>query len=691
MRRICYLTLLLLILWAVPGCKDKCKGLSPQVEVTVTVGGPIAAKVQQFEVKASFDGKTWKTSLLSADYVGYAGGRGRFVLHFGERSILDGTKLWLRVQALDAQKTALGPPAQTTVGLQPDGCNFVTVSPGGTSDGGGVAPPTLVLSATARAADIEILGRQADDGLYQVVSCDFDGDTFDDIAVASPTARGWIKTSPGSYGRVQIILSKDQKIKETIDLNDSNRVGATIYGASPVDHLGASLACGDLDKDGAAELIIGAPNAAGGRGKVYIYRGGDPLPRDQVDLGGHGGPDSGIDDSLDVELTGGDEGDKLGTALAVVDLEGTGFKYLALGAPGYGGPPLPKAKDAGVKDSGPKDAGPRDGGVKDAGDGGAKDAARADLTPDQLVLRDWGLEQRKGAGAVFIVPWKTLGARSKIDLALPGDFLLMVGGKEGEALGSSLAAGRLNENTTDKGEDLLAGAPEYEDSGEDAYGAVRVLRGRNLQIDKGQQYPRLDCANKQGAHSLILLGTEPNTGFGRSVAAGDLDADGFADMVVGAPLQNRVYVFLGGGSVLPPLSADAGTMRVDSGKYKAIYQGVEYSAFGTTLAAVQRSSGKSASDLLVGAPLYESGRGGIYWFRRKQGFKHHETIQAESSADVRLRMLGPKGKTYQLGSAVAGGRFTTQDNIADILAGAPGASSVNGSKSGRVYGVLGQK
>jgi len=95
---------------------------------------------------------------------------------------------------------------------------------------------------------------------------------------------------------------------------------AYFAGRSANQWLGWSMATGDLDGDGRAEIALGAPGADNGRGAVSIWRI-DDLPA----VGPVGFPA--------VRILGIDEGDAAGTAVAIADLDGDGFDELLIGAP----------------------------------------------------------------------------------------------------------------------------------------------------------------------------------------------------------------------------------------------------------------------------------------------------------------------------------------------------------------------
>ena len=135
-------------------------------------------------------------------------------------------------------------------------------------------------------------------------SQDLDGDGRVELLVGSPFHDAG---APGG-GAIWQLPSSSGDIEEA---------EAAWFSEESEAYLGWTLASGDLDGDGLPELVAGAPGAKGGDGAVWIYDGSQRLQGSRTP-------------QFRVE---GREGERLGRAVAVADLDDDGLDDLIIGAP----------------------------------------------------------------------------------------------------------------------------------------------------------------------------------------------------------------------------------------------------------------------------------------------------------------------------------------------------------------------
>ena len=291
-----------------------------------------------------------------------------------------------------------------------------------------------------------------------------------------------------------------------------------------------SIACvvvGDMDGDGFAEYAIGAsadPTAGDGAGRVFIYRGGPQ------NLGQ--GPAWVID---------GQPGDLLGSALAAAgDVDGDGLADLLIGAPGSLGV-NPSATGRVLLVYGSRPLGQRApvviAGPVARGHFGAALAGLGAFNGD--ALSDFAIgapDANAGAGLVEVF----FGGRAPP--AAPA--LTLHGRASGDAFGSAVAgAGRFQGGAYTA---LAVGAP---------FRSVLHVWAGEVSLFRGGAPP-------DTTPMRTWEGSAAGDFFGTSIAgAGDVNGDGFDDVVAGAPGANdgalidagRAYVFLGAST--PPAAA----------------------------------------------------------------------------------------------------------------------------------------
>ncbi|XP_043256911.1 integrin alpha-9-like isoform X2 [Colletes gigas] len=202
--------------------------------------------------------------------------------------------------------------------------------------------------------------------------------------------------------------------------------------------------------------------------------------------------------------------------------------------------------------------------------------------------------------------WKHVGLVEVIGVErYSTDATELRGTDTGEFFGGSLAVGDLNNDGLD---DLLVGAPNW---GQDN-GKVYVYLGTSKVRTPNDTKCYIINANvfhvsRKGQFETVapLQGAANGGHFGYAIASGDLDADGFDDIIVGAPWEESgaIYIYNGG----PDLKHNKLQVseRIDGISLSNSIYPVKIQTFGFSLSKPIDIDGNGYPDIPVGA--YKSG------------------------------------------------------------------------------------
>lgn len=208
--------------------------------------------------------------------------------------------------------------------------------------GGNALPATIdlaTLGTPGGSAGVTFLGVDAFDnsGLSVSLAGDVNGDGFDDVLIGAYGGDGGA-TSRSDSGESYLVFG-GTSLPATINLsslsNPSSTLGLSIFGSTSRDYSGFSVSsAGDVNGDGFDDLLIGAFQADGvgnsrpSAGESYVIFGGKSLST-SIDLALLGAPGG----SVGITIVGSESGDRSGFSVSSAgDINGDGFDDILLGA-----------------------------------------------------------------------------------------------------------------------------------------------------------------------------------------------------------------------------------------------------------------------------------------------------------------------------------------------------------------------
>ncbi|SDE44097.1 Por secretion system C-terminal sorting domain-containing protein [Dyadobacter soli] len=165
--------------------------------------------------------------------------------------------------------------------------------------------------------------------------------------------------------------------------------------------------------------------------------------------------------------------------------------------------------------------------------------------------------------------------------------------------------------------------------------------------------------------------------FGRSVAAaGDVNGDGYADVVIGNPSPTNA---LNGGEVRVYFGAAAG---IDTINFQVMKEPLGGTMYGIAVGGAGDLNGDNYADVVVGATKYKVGneiRGAAYVY-----------YGSGTGLGVVPKILPGKHNNASMGASVSGLGDTNGDGFGDLIVGAPTANTIatQGGSAWIYYGSL---
>ncbi len=396
---------------------------------------------------------------------------------------------------------------------------------------------------------------------------DVNGDSFSDIIVGAS-----LNDAGGTWaGRAYLYFGGQ---------NMDNIVDVILTGESAGCEFGHSVAsAGDVNGDGYSDIIIGAWNKDTYTGRAYVYFGGVHM-----------------DDCVDVILTGETLDDRFGCSVANVgDVNGDGYSDVIVGAflndaigpetgrayVYFGGASMDQDVDVIL-------TGEAEGnrfGCSVAGAGDVNGDGFSDIIVGASLNNAGGLM----TGRVYLYFGGTRMDESA-DMILNGE-------AAGDRFGCSVSGG--GDVNGDGYSDVIVGAFLN-----DAHG-----------LEAGRAYIYFGGAGMDSIADWTLTGQTTDNWFGYSVASvGDVNCDGYSDVIVGAPHNDgggewngQTYVYFGGKEMdnVPEMTFSGET---------------EYDLFGNSVAGAGDINRDGYSDVIVGAPhpvpgKTEPGKAYLYEFQ----------------------------------------------------------------------------
>jgi Domain of unknown function (DUF4114)/FG-GAP repeat len=431
---------------------------------------------------------------------------------------------------------------------------------------------------------------------------DINGDNIADLIIGAAFAAS-------GAGQSYVVFGSTNAFNPNLDLSSLDGSNGFAINGSGTNASGTSVSnAGDINGDNIADLIIGAPGTAKGAGQSYVVFGSTSPFNANFDLssldgsngfainGINGVNSDGFSDSSgkSVSTAGDINGDNIDDLIigAPSAASGAGQSYVVFGSTSAFNANLDLSSLNGsngfaINGSGTDTSG---NSVSSAGD------VNGDNIADLVI-------GAQGTGKSYVVFGSTSAFNPSLDLStLNGSNGFVINANPTDFFGASVSdAGDINNDGID---DLIIGAYNTASGAGESY----VIFGTTSGFDAVNNLPTL------GTNGFIIKGINANDSSGFSVsAAGDVNDDDIADLIIGAPFAasgaGQSYVVFGS-------SNDFGTSldlsNLDESQGFAINGINSTDTSGISVSAAGDINNDGADDLIVGASGASSGAGQSY-------------------------------------------------------------------------------